>query len=231
MKKNVYSVAGMLIVVGVLFLAATKFYQSKDQSDSSQASSTGVSGESRSGAGAQISASDQRLVRDYSPSLGPVVAKTTVVEFLDPECEACRAMHPIVKDILKSYEGRIRYVVRYMPFHQNSELAARWLEAAREQGKYWEALDVLMLKQPEWGAHHAPRPDLIPEYLKTIGVDIKKAEKAKDKPEFGTWVRQDMLDGQSLGVRGTPTFYVNGRLLERLGDSTLRSLIDEELNK
>src|SRR5688572_32348539 len=78
----------------------------------------------------------ENLVRPDSPSLGPADAKVTVVEFLDPECESCAAFAPQVKSLLKEYEGRVRFVVRYMPLHRNAKIAAQYIEAAGEQGKY-----------------------------------------------------------------------------------------------
>ncbi len=70
----------------------------------------------------------ENLIRAYSPILGPKDAPVTVVEFFDPACEACRAFHPIVKDILAKHEGDVRVVLRYTPFHgEGSEEAIRVL--------------------------------------------------------------------------------------------------------
>ena len=63
------------------------------------------------------------------------------MEFFDPSCEACRAFYPIVKSLVNSSFGQVRLVVRYAPLHQGSDTAVKILEAAREQGKYWQALE------------------------------------------------------------------------------------------
>jgi protein-disulfide isomerase len=94
------------------------------------------------------------LVREDSAALGPADAQVTLVEFLDPECESCAGFYPTVKQILKDYDGKVRLVVRYMTFHQNSALAAAFTEAAGEQGKYWEMQERLFRRQPEWGERH-----------------------------------------------------------------------------
>ncbi|MEZ4271233.1 MAG: thioredoxin domain-containing protein [Myxococcota bacterium] len=169
--------------------------------------------------------------RPHSRSLGPTDAKVTIVEFLDPECEACRAMYPIVKRLLAQYEGRVRLVVRYMPFHPNSVYAAGVLEAAGEQGRYWEMLETLFQYQPQWGSHHAPRPDLIPSYAEQIGLDMQALETAVNAGAHKGLVEIDAADGRALGVTATPAFFVNGRPLGRLGYEPLRALIDEELSK
>jgi protein-disulfide isomerase len=169
------------------------------------------------------------LVRPHSHILGPADAKVTIVEFLDPECESCREVYPMVKHLLSQYGGRVRLVVRYMPFHPNSMYAAAALEAAAEQNKYWEMLETLFRHQPEWGGHHAPRPELIPEYAKQLGLDMDAWTKAVGKGEYKALVERDREDGKSLGVKGTPTFFVNGKMLDQLGYEPLMAMIEAEL--
>lgn len=74
------------------------------------------------------------LVRPHSPVIGPAGAPVTIVEFFDPSCEACRAFHPIVKQILAKFPSDVRLVLRYTPFHKGSDEAVRILEASRAQG-------------------------------------------------------------------------------------------------
>jgi len=171
------------------------------------------------------------FVRPHSRSMGPENAKVTVVEFLDPECESCRAIYPMVKHLLGQYAGRIRFVVRYMPLHPNSIYAAGALEAAGEQGRFWDMLEILFQNQPDWGNHHAPKPELIPGYAQQIGLDMQAFERSLSVGAHRALVEADHADGRSLGVTGTPTFFVNGRLLERLGHEQLKALIEEELAK
>ena len=184
---------------------------------------------------------DNQLVRPDSPSLGPADAPVTLVEFLDPECESCGAFSPVVKKILKDYGGKVRLVVRYMPFHPNSRLAAAYTEAAGEQGKYWEMQEVLFRRQPEWGEIHGhgaqaaatarrePAPVLFERYAAELGLDVERVRAAIAENRYASKVERDMKDGQSLGVSKTPTFFVNGRMLMRFSQQELRSLIDEEL--
>lgn len=140
-------------------------------------------------------------------------------------------MYPMVKHLLDQYEERVRLVVRYMPLHPNSLYAAGALEAAGEQGRYWEMLETLFRYQPDWGNHHHPRPELIPGYARQVGLDMQKFERFMSAGSYRSIVEADHADGMTLGVNGTPTFFVNGRLLEQLGYETLKALIDEELAK
>ena len=179
------------------------------------------------------------LVRDDSPTQGPADAPVTIVEFYDPECESCSAFNPSVKKILKDYNGQVRLVARYMPLHPNSLLAASFTEAAGEQGKYWQMQEILFQRQPEWGEKHgAPTtsqpPDvsaLFEKYALELGLDVEKIKRAVKENRYAAKLARDKQDGQSLGVRRTPTFFVNGRQLARLSESDLKALINEELQK
>jgi protein-disulfide isomerase len=184
-------------------------------------------------------AADGPLVRPDSPTLGSADAPVTLVEFLDPECESCRAFYPRVKQILKDYDGKLRLVVRYMPLHQNSMLAATFTEAAGEQGKFWEMQETLFRRQPEWGERHGePHASpikspaaLFEKYAMELGLDVEKIRTAVAQNRYAAKLERDKSDGQSLGVTRTPTFFVNGRELARFSEQDLRSLIDEELGK
>jgi protein-disulfide isomerase len=183
-------------------------------------------------------AQTEGLIRDHSPTLGPANAKVTIVEFLDPECETCAVFGPIVKKMVKD-DPNIRLVVRYMPLHPNSVPAANFIEAAGEQGKYWEALDLLFQKQPEWGERHgapasAPKPDitaLFEKYARELGLDAEKVKSAVKENRFSAKIDRDKMDGQNLGARQTPSFFVNGRKLARFGEAELKALVAEELRK
>lgn len=180
-----------------------------------------------------------QLIREDSPTMGPADAKVTLVEFYDPECESCAAFAPVVKKIYSDYGGKVRLVMRYMPLHKNSMTAAAFTEAAAEQGKYWEAQELLFNKQPEWGEKHGAPPDpkappinaLFDKYAKEIGLDMDKARASITARKFDDKIKRDQSDGQGLGVRRTPTFFVNGRELARFSEMDLRALIDEELKK
>jgi protein-disulfide isomerase len=217
MKKDIVRLAGVAAALIALLVVAAAFYsrsQEKKQTDL---------------AAQQPRGDDSVFVRPHSRSLGPKDAKVTVVEFLDPECESCRAMYPIVKQLLAQYGGQVRLVVRYMPFHGNSLFAASALEAAGEQGRYWEMLETLFENQPRWGSHHQPRPELIPELAEQIGLDMEAFKRSLGNEAHRRVVEIDQADGRSLGVTGTPSFFVNGKRLETLGLEPLQQMIAQEL--
>lgn len=118
-----------------------------------------------------------------------------------------------------------------MPFHPNSMLAANVLEEARSQGKYWESLELLFKRQPEWADHHDPKPEQIFTILRQLNLDITKLKKAAEDNKYVAEIRQDEYDGKRLGVRQTPSFFINGKLLEQMGEAPLRNAIAAELAK
>ena len=172
----------------------------------------------------------EALIRSYSPILGPEEAPVTIVEFFDPACEACRAFHPIVKDILAEYDGAVRVVLRYTPFHgEGSEQAIRVLEAARMQGIFEPVLEALLEYQPRWASHGAPDPGRIIGIAEQAGLDAEAAKAQMMGPQTVGVLNQDRADVDAVGVRGTPTFFVNGKPLDPFGADELRALVAAEV--
>lgn len=171
------------------------------------------------------------FMRDYSPRFGNPEAKVYLTEFLDPECESCRRFYPEVKSILKEFDGKVQLVVRYAPFHHNSKHAIAVLEATKEQDKYWESLEMLFHYQPYWADHHNPKPELVFDYLIQIGLDIDKLKKDMQAPKIQKIIEQDLSDLRTLNVRGTPTFFINGRALENFSVMSLREMIASEVKR
>ena len=182
------------------------------------------------GDGPPAIAQADRLIRAYSPVLGPEDAAVTIVEFFDPACEACRAFHPIVKDILAQYPEDVRVVVRYTPFHgESSEDAILALEAARIQGVYLPVMDALMTYQDVWARRGPAVPGKIMSIAGAAGLDTAAAESQKKMPDIVAILNQDRADVASVGINQTPTFFVNGKPLEPFGEATLRALVKAEV--
>ena len=174
-------------------------------------------------------ADSSQFIRPDSPILGESSAPVTLVEFLDPECEGCRAAYPIVKDLLADYNGQVRLVVRYIPRHNNSIEAVAATEAAGRQGKYWEMQELLFANQPEWGEQTTPQTDAFVRYATQLGLDIEQFTRDLQDPAFEAKAKRDLEDGTALGVQGTPTFFVEQQLVEPLSEETLRQMIDARL--
>lgn len=215
MKFDKYVMLGVFALLIAAFLWGAHWYRTKE----------------RAQVDAKAAERAELLVRSYSPTLGPSEAKVTIVEFFDPECEACRAFYPAVKEVLKEFDGKVRLVLRYMPFHKNSVYAASVLEATRKQGKFWETLEMMFARQPEWASHHDPKPELLMTYMKALGLNMETLRDSLQDSEPKSKIQQDQQDGNQLGVTSTPTFFVNGKPLHQIGYEELRSAVKGELKR
>mgnify|MGYP003643564681 FL=1 len=174
-----------------------------------------------------VTQSTGSLVRFHSPTLGPINAPVTIVEFFDPSCESCRAFYPYVKQIMAKYPNDVRLVIRYVLFHQGSEEAVRLLETARLQGLYEPVLAAVLEAQPLW--HDDATAQKAWEAAAAAGLDIEKARATMNSQAINEILAKDADDVKKVGIRGTPTFYVNGKLLTEFGPGPLLELVESEL--
>lgn len=220
----------MTLVVCGIFVALF-IYLKEGFKDQPLPIQTGNSEPQQSSAFKMVPVDQNILIKPHSPVKGAFSAQVTVVEFLDPECEACSATYPLVKKIFEEYKSDIRLVVRYMTYHQNSKYVANILEGARAEDKYWEALELLFETQDKWANHQNPNPDLIPELLKPLKLNVKKIIADAKAGKYDKQITEDSEDGKAAGVRGTPTFFVNGHQVQELGYESLKNEIEARLNR
>ncbi len=169
------------------------------------------------------------LEKFHSPRMGSPSAKVTIVEFMDPSCEACRAFHPLVKDTMKKYQGKVKLVIRYAPFHHGSDKAVEMLESARKLGKFWDVLDLMYGTQQGWASHHNPQPELIWEYLAHYKFDVEALKQGIDKDATAKLIAIDLADAKALDITKTPTFFVNGKPLPSFGYEQFQKLVADEV--
>jgi protein-disulfide isomerase len=213
-KRNILILVAATVMVGG-FVIAMLALESRDMSN---AQST-----------AKLNAS--RLVREHSPMAGEGDARVTIVEFFDPACGTCRAFHPIVKGILRDNPGKVNLVVRFLPLHPGSADVVKILEAARLQGKFWEALEAAYATQGTWAINHQAYPDLFWRSISSVGLDPEQASRDMQSPSVSQNIQQDIEDGRVLGVDKTPGFFVNGKPLSEFGQMQLLQLVNEMLER
>jgi protein-disulfide isomerase len=159
--------------------------------------------------------------------MGPENAKVTIVEFADFQCPFCGRMVPTLKDLMKKYDGKIRWVYRDFPLreiHPEALPSAIVATCAGKQGKYWEMHHKLFENYQSLGN------ELYAKLSNEIGVDLAKLEECRKDPSVTAEALADQADGNKYGVQGTPTYFVNGR--KAPGDMReLSRLVDEELAK
>ena len=173
--------------------------------------------------------SSSTLVPDHAMTLGPKDARVVIVEFFDPACETCAALHRPVKELMAANPGRIRLVLRYAPFHKGAQEVVKILEASRRQDKYWETLEILFFSQRNWASHHKAKPELIWPLLPDVGLDVNRLRTDMTDVALDTLIQQDLADAATLGIRKTPGFLVNGKPLPSFGLQQLQDLVEAEI--
>jgi protein-disulfide isomerase len=154
-------------------------------------------------------------------------------EFGDFECPPCGLFHPILKQMEEEFGDKLHVTFREFPLvptHQHALAAASAAEAAGLQGKFWEMHHIIYDHQKEWSKQFDVRP-IFEGYAKEIGLDVDRFKKDVDSDAVANRIMQDGKRGHSMGVKGTPTVFINGREVnfENLPADKLRVVIQNEL--
>ncbi|USN53296.1 MAG: DsbA family protein [Candidatus Nomurabacteria bacterium] len=169
---------------------------------------------------------DAQLVGENDPSLGPADAAVTIVEFGDYQCPYCKEVFPTVRQLMNTYSGQIRFVFRDYPVTEAHPLALFAAEAGQcawEQGsnQYWSLHDRMFIGQDEMTQEN------ILAWARLAGVKEDEFTSCITSGKYENEILDDFSDGLDLGVRGTPTFFVNGRKIEgALPFATFQQLIE-----
>ena len=158
-----------------------------------------------------VSVEQQRLlVREDSPALGPADAPVSLVVFSDFQCPACASAEPLLKDLMTRHEGKIRIAFRHNPLrmHRWAVHAVQAAEAAGAQGKFWEMHDLLFSHQQHLQLKH------LREYAEQLELDMVRFSADLGEHTYLQRVREHILSGEQSGVRGTPGFFVDGKLVD-----------------
>lgn len=153
------------------------------------------------------------LVTGDDPSLGADAgeAAATVVMFGDFECAFSKEASTVFRRMAVEFGDRVRFVYRDYPIssvHPRAFAAAAAAECAKEQMKYWEYFDKLYLNMPALDYQ-----DLV-AYAQEIGLDTNQFERCLSDGRYDARVNADLLFAEGLKLRGTPTFFFDGRRVE-----------------
>ncbi len=172
----------------------------------------------------------------HLPAVGNEDAKVEMIEFSDFECPFCkRYFDETFSQIKKDYvdTGKIKLSYRHFPldFHPAALPSALASECANEQGKFWEYHDLIFTEQEKIAGKTA---DVIIGQLKTwaqgLGLNTNQFGTCLDNQTYAEKVTQDLNDGKTAGVSGTPSFFINGKLLVGAQPyDAFKAIIDEEL--
>jgi len=161
-------------------------------------------------------------------------APVTLEEFGDFQCPPCGKFSEFVEELLKEYNPRLRLVFRNFPLsgHEHAREAALAAEAAGLQGKFWEMHDTLYREQDTWSKAPNVR-ELFESYAGTIGLDVDQFKKDMDGDKARERVDSDRALADFLGVKATPTLFINNRPVEPKDKNPegVRATINAALNQ
>lgn len=163
---------------------------------------------------------------------GSADAKAVLVEYGDFQCPACAQYYPIVKQIVNDYKDKIRFAFRHFPLsqHANAKPAAYAAEAAGAQGKFWEMSDLLYTNQAAWS--NLPDPtDTFVGYALGLKLDPAKFKNDMNSGEIKGKVDTQYQSGISSGVSFTPSFFLNGALIQPANYAEFKGAIEAALKQ
>ena len=157
------------------------------------------------------SKSDEAITKPNVKVSSPVLLE----EYGDYQCPPCGMLYPELKKIEGEYGDQLRIVFHQFPLtkiHKNALAAARAAEAARDQNKFWEMHDRLYRNQKEWADNADPWPMFI-SYAQQLGLNIDRFNRDINSVEVDQRINADIKRGNSHGVTGTPTVFIEGQQL------------------
>lgn len=166
-------------------------------------------------------------VAAHTGSSGPADAVVDVVEYADFECPYCQVMAMALVEAKTRMKGKsVRFSYRHFPlsFHPHARPAAEFSQCAQEQGKFWEMHDAI------YAATERMDPASLLGHAEDIGLDAQKLQACLASGRGAAQVDADLEYGKEIGVQGTPTLYINGRVFQgRASGDTLVEAIEAEL--
>lgn len=162
-------------------------------------------------------------ITEEDPTKGASIedADVVVVEYGDFQCPACGQYAPIVSQLAEDFSGSVAFVYRHLPLqqiHPNAELSAQYAEAARRQGKFWEMHDLLFTSQGEWSnlSERGARREFN-DYAEALELDMDQLALDLEDPAIMEKIDAQRIDAIGAGAQGTPTFFVDGALIQSPG--------------
>jgi len=163
------------------------------------------------------------------PTRGPATAPITIVEFSDFECPFCGRLFPTLKAVENLYVGRVRIVYRQFPLRRIHPLAQKAAEAslcANEQRRFWEMHDSL------FGDQEHLTVDALKARAVTLKLDTAAFNSCLDSGRQMAAIDKDLAEGAKAGITGTPTMFINGRMMVGAQPfAAIQAVIEEELQQ
>lgn len=164
---------------------------------------------------------------DGLPFKGPSDAAVTIAVFDDYQWPYCARLEPFFQQVLDKYPNDVKLVIKNFPLpsHKFAFKAATAALASNVQGKFWEFHSKLFKN------YNAIDDAKIQDIAKELGLDMEKFNKDMQSPAIKTLISRDVNNGKQIGVRGTPTIFINGKTLRNRSLPGIYQVIETELKK
>ena len=164
--------------------------------------------------------------------LAPQDADAVLVEFVDFQCPACATASPIVQQVADEYGDRLAVVVRNLPLtsiHPHAVEAAVAAEAAAAQGEFAAMYKELFATHQEWSSARGDQSDTFRDLAEQLGLDMDEYDRVADDPATRERIALDQADAFALGATGTPSFFLDGELVQLNSFDDLRAAVESAL--
>ncbi|OGI12695.1 hypothetical protein A3K64_03935 [Candidatus Micrarchaeota archaeon RBG_16_36_9] len=222
-KSRLLIIVAIIIIIGI---AVSAYYLLKNPSHSAQ------------------------YIANYSPILGSADATVNVIEFSDHECQFCQAAEGVNQEVIASLmqsdpswqapipsiidqyvnTGKVKLVFRDFPVHPTSGMVALAASCAKEQDKYWEYHQLLFENY-----NALSETDMI-RYASDLNLNLTMFSQCLDSKKYESEIENDLADGRSLGVSGTPTFFIGNdavgyeKIVGAQSFSVFKQIIDSKIS-
>jgi protein-disulfide isomerase len=164
--------------------------------------------------------------------IGPANAAVTLEEFGDFQCPPCGKLSEPINHLQKQYNLRVIYREFPLPMHAHAKDAAFAAEAAGRQGRFWQMHDLLFREQAVWSQSTDARA-LFNAYAGMLQLDLGRFRKDMDSTDVQQQVEVDQQRGAAIGVKTTPTIFLNNEALppNQLNPDGLPAVVEAALKK
>ncbi|MFQ5889111.1 MAG: DsbA family protein [Gemmatimonadota bacterium] len=165
-------------------------------------------------------------------TMGPEEAPLTIMEFTDFQCPVCKQFNALTGRLLRQNyagpSGPVRWIAYDFPLdqHANAVPAALAARCGEAQGRFWQMHDLLLARQENWATDRSPA-GRFSDYAKELGLDVGEFDRCLTERQHISEVVASMRYGEQLGVRGTPTVFLNGEPLENRSYRYIEQRIQE----
>jgi protein-disulfide isomerase len=204
--KNLF-IPVAIVIAGLLIAGAVIFTNGFSGTEESKTASLKDAAEGDSPEEASLNLSE---IASKGNVRGNPDAPITILEFSDFQCPFCSRFHQTMLKIMDEYPDKVKWVYRHFPLdsiHPVARKAAEASECAGDQNKFWEYNDQLFAEQDKIS------PGFLKELAQEIGLNTEEFNQCLDSGKYASLVEEDLQQGLSIGVRGTPGNFINDQTL------------------